>query len=165
LHTKGLASKGTQQIELLSEGATLLGSSPARLDHARALVDLGAALRRHGRRTDAREPLRAGLEAARRCGSLPLAERAHEELTTAGAKPRRLQFSGAESLTASEWRVAQLAARGASNRDIAAALFISTRTVENHLSRVYRKLDISSRDRLDAALGAPAPCAPNRSVE
>jgi DNA-binding CsgD family transcriptional regulator len=152
LSTKGLASEGDHQLELLAEGAALLAESPARLDHGRALVDLGAALRRDGRRAEAREPLRAGLDAARRCGATRLAERAHDELVTAGAKPRRLQFSGVESLTARERRVAQLAARGDSNRDIAAALFITVRTVENHLSRAYRKLGIGSREELADAL-------------
>jgi DNA-binding CsgD family transcriptional regulator len=99
--------------------------------------------------------LRVGLEAARACGATALIRRAHEELVTAGARPRRLQFSGVESLTASERRVAKLAAGGDSNRVIAAALFITVRTVETHLSRAYRKLDIGSRAELSEALGAP----------
>jgi DNA-binding CsgD family transcriptional regulator len=152
LATKGLAARGQEGIDLLEEGAALLARSPARLDHARALVDLGSALRRGGRRAEARGPLGAGLDAARRCGAMALAARAHEELVTAGAKPRRLSFSGVESLTASERRIATMAARGQSNREIAAALFITVRTVENHLGRTYRKLAIGSRRELAASL-------------
>jgi DNA-binding CsgD family transcriptional regulator len=69
-----------------------------------------------------------------------------------GARPRTLRFSGAEALTASERRVAQMAADGRTNREIAAALFITVRTVENHLARAYRKLGIGSRRELYSAL-------------
>ena len=155
LSTKGLADGGEQGLALLAEGAALLAASPARLDHARALVDHGVALRRVGRPAQARESLRAALEAARACGSIMLAERAHEELRIAGAKPRRLQFSGADALTAAERRVARLAADGHSNREIAAALYVTVRTVENHLARSYRKLGIGSRAELAEALAAP----------
>ncbi|HEX3737802.1 MAG TPA: AAA family ATPase [Solirubrobacterales bacterium] len=149
---RGLALGGAAGVELLEEGVARLAESPAGLDHARALIDLGALLRREGHRAEAREPLRRGLEAARSRGALVLARRAHEELLTAGARPRRLQFSGVEALTASERRVAELAAAGSSNREIAATLFITVRTVENHLSRTYRKLGIGSRVELPAAL-------------
>jgi DNA-binding CsgD family transcriptional regulator len=150
--TLGLATSGAGAIRLLEQGAALLAQSPARLDHARALFDLGSALRRAGRRTDARIPLRDAVDAARGCGANVLASRAYEELVAAGARPRRRQFSGVESLTASEQRVAMMAARGSSNRDIAAALFITVRTVENHLARSYRKLGIGSRAELADAL-------------
>ncbi len=150
---QGLA-RGGDGIEFLRESADVLAASPARLDHAYALVDLGAAVRRAGRRADARDPLREGLEAARRCGATALVELAHEELVAAGAKPRRLQFSGVDSLTASERRVSQLAARGLTNRQIAQELFITQKTVENHLTRVYSKLDINSRELLAEALAA-----------
>jgi DNA-binding CsgD family transcriptional regulator len=152
LSTLGLATGGRSGLPLLAEGAELLGRSPARLDHARALVDLGAALRRAGRPAQAREPLRAGHDAARACGATVLAARAHEELAVAGAKPRRLEFSGAEALTAAERRVAELAAGGLPNREIAATLFVTVRTVENHLARAYRKLGIASRRALAAEL-------------
>ena len=152
LTTKGLTASGDRALGLLEEGAGLLRQSPARLDHARALADLGTALRRDGRRAQAREPLRAGLDAARSCGARPLVEMAHRELTAAGAKPRRLQFSGVESLTASERRVAELAAAGQTNRQIAASLYVTVRTVENHLARTYRKLGIGSRKELASAL-------------
>jgi DNA-binding CsgD family transcriptional regulator len=153
LCTEGLARRGDRGIELLEEGSALLDASPARLDLARALLDLGVALRVEGRRAEARGPLRSAVDIARSCGATTLATRAHEELIAAGARPRRLQFSGLESLTASQRRVAVLAARGESNRAIAAALFVTVRTVENHLAAAYLKLGISSRGELGQALG------------
>lgn len=153
LATKGLAIGGEPGVALLADGADLLAGSPARLDHARALLHLGVVLRQAGRRAEARERLRAALAGAERCGAAELATRAGAELAVAGAKPRRRSFSGVEALTASERRVAQLAAAGSSNRQIAAALFITVRTVENHLARAYRKLGISSRRDLPSALG------------
>jgi DNA-binding NarL/FixJ family response regulator len=152
LSTQGLAAGGGEGLELLAQGAALLAGSPARLDHARALADLGAALRREGRRAQARQPLTAAIEQARGCGATALAERARAELVAAGARPRRQRFTGVESLTAAEWRVARLATQGHSNREIAVALFITVRTVENHLASCYRKLGIGSRQALAGAL-------------
>jgi DNA-binding CsgD family transcriptional regulator len=142
--------------DALAEAADVLAGSPARLDHARCLVDLGAALRRANQRSAAREPLREGLELARRCGADALAQRAHDELVVAGGRPRRLMFSGPEALTPSERRVAELAAEGHSNREIAQLLFVTTKTVDNHLARVYGKLGITSRGDLTGALAGTA---------
>jgi DNA-binding CsgD family transcriptional regulator len=80
---------------------------------------------------------------------VPLAERARDELAATGARPRRLAVDGVESLTPTERLIAALAAGGLSNRDIAAKLVVTTKTVEWHLGRVYRKLDVSGRDELD----------------
>jgi DNA-binding NarL/FixJ family response regulator len=91
-----------------------------------------------------------------RSGAQPLVDRAEEELAATGARPRRLLLSGVESLTASERRVARFAADGLSNKDIAQALFVTTKTVEVHLSNVYRKLGIGSRSELPQALGGEA---------
>jgi DNA-binding CsgD family transcriptional regulator len=156
LSSAGLATGGAEGLELLAQGVDVLACSPARLDYARALADLGAALRRAGRRAQAREPLTEAIQVAQACGASALAARAHQELMTAGARPRRLQFTGAAALTAGERRIAALAAQGNSNRQIAAELFITTRTVENHLASCYRKLGISSRSQLPAALGQAA---------
>jgi DNA-binding CsgD family transcriptional regulator len=153
LRAHGLAVGGTGGIALLWEAADVLADSPARLEHARALADLGAALRRAGRRSDARKPLREALELAQACGATVLAETAHTELVASGAKPRRQALSGAESLTPSERRVATMAAEGLTNRDIAQSLFVTPKTVEVHLSSAYRKLGIGSRTQLAAALG------------
>ena len=125
--------------------------------HWRALVDLGVALRRAGRRARARDPLREAIHKAQACGARALAARAHRELLATGGRPRRLQFTGAEGLTAGERRVATLAAKGQSNRQIAGALYITVRTVENHLASCYRKLGISSRNDLAGALTAEHP--------
>jgi DNA-binding CsgD family transcriptional regulator len=142
--------------DLLREAVRIAGASPARLEHAKALVALGSALRRAGQRSQSREPLRRGLDLATRCGASPLAERARTELLVAGGRPRREPLSGPESLTPSERRVAELAAAGRSNRDVAQTLFVTPKTVEVHLTSVYRKLGISARAGLADALGRPS---------
>jgi DNA-binding CsgD family transcriptional regulator len=156
LRVVGLVESGRQGIERIRESVAVLEHSPARLEQAYAVTDLGAALRRGNRRAEAREHLRSGLELAQRCGATRLAERAHEELVAAGARPRRLVMSGVESLTPSERRTAGLAAEGLTNKEIAQALFVTPRTVEMHLSNAFRKLDISARTQLPAALAAAA---------
>jgi hypothetical protein len=98
----------------------VLAGSQARLEHARALVDLGAALRRANQRTEAREQLREGVDLARRVGAFGLAARANEEIAASGARPRKVLQAGLDALTASERRVAQLAADGMSNKSLAA---------------------------------------------
>jgi len=152
LRAAGLAQHGPRGIELLRQAADVLEVSAARLEHARAMTDLGAALRRAGRRAESREILRPALDLSHRCGAHALTERARTELIAAGGRPRRLVLTGLDSLTPSERRVAQLAATGLPNRDIAQHLFITTRTVEGHLTHAYQKLDITSRDQLTAAL-------------
>ena len=158
LRAVGLAEGGPKGLELLQDAATVLEGSPARLEHARALVDLGAALRRANRSAQARDPLRRALDVAHACGAGPLAERARQELRAAGGRPRRPRMSGAEALTPSERRIATMAAHGLSNPEIAQALFITKKTVETHLGNAYRKLRIRSRNEIAAALdeGRPA---------
>jgi DNA-binding CsgD family transcriptional regulator/predicted negative regulator of RcsB-dependent stress response len=136
----------------LAASVALLRDGRARLELARSLVELGAALRRSGRRADAREPLREGLQVAVECGANALAGRAHQELVAAGARPRRDPTESRSSLTASEGRVAHKAADGMTNREIAQALFVTENTIETHLRSVYRKLDINSRSQLAGAL-------------
>ena len=152
LRAAGLAEGGPRGLELLEEATEVLERSPARLEHAAALADLGAALRRTNRRADARAPLRQALDLADACGAVPLAERARQELRAAGARPRRPRTSGAQALTASERRIAAMAAEGLSNPEIAQALFVTKKTVEAHLGHAYRKLGIRSRGELAAAL-------------
>lgn len=141
-----------QGLDRLREAVELLRGSSARLEHAKALAALGAAMRRSGQRHEARKPLREALELATRCGAAALAEHAREELMAAGARPRRPELTGLDALTPSERRVASMASREMSNREIAQALFVTVRTVETHLSHVYQKLDLHSRDELAAAL-------------
>jgi DNA-binding CsgD family transcriptional regulator len=134
----------------------VLADSQWRLEYAKALVELGGALRRANKRSEAREQLRLGLELAHKLGATGLEDRAQTELAATGARPRRLMLSGLESLTPSERRVAEMAAENMTNKDIAQALFVTPKTVEVHLSSVYRKLEISSRAQLPDALGATA---------
>ena len=141
-----------EPLPLLERAVTTLAASPARLEHTRALVDLGAALRRSNRRAEAREPLRLALEQADRGGMHRLAGRARAELNAAGVRPRRSARSGPDSLTPAEHRVATLAAQGHGNRAIAERLYITKRTVETHLTHAFQKLDITNRAQLRAAL-------------
>jgi DNA-binding CsgD family transcriptional regulator len=152
LRTLGLLERGDTGIELLEEAVAHLERSPARLEHALALVELGAAIRRAGRRADAREPLRKALELARVSGAKVVATRAHDELVSAGARPRRDPTESRSNLTASELRVARLASEGMTNREIAQALFLTENTIETHLRSVFRKLEIGSRSQLARAL-------------
>jgi DNA-binding CsgD family transcriptional regulator len=155
LRAQGLV-QGKDGIPTLRESLEVLRTSSAKLERARTLVELGAALRRSNERAEARELLREGLDLAVRSGSQPLVDQAQAELAATGARPRKLVLSGAESLTPSERRVAEMAADNMTNKDIAQALFVTTKTVEVHLSNVYRKLGIGSRNELGDALGVTA---------
>jgi DNA-binding CsgD family transcriptional regulator len=152
LRSCGLAEGGARGLELLAESIETLDGSEAQLELAKSLVEMGAALRRAGRRADAQDRLRDGLDVASRCGAGGTAARARDELTAAGARPRRERLTGPDALTASELRVARMAAEGRSNPEIAQALFVTRRTVEVHLTHAYRKLGIESREQLSAAL-------------
>ncbi len=147
-----LARTLTEPVPHLERAVEMLASSPARLEHTRALAALGAALRRANRRAEARVPLRRAFEQADRGGMLLLARRAREELNALGARPRRSALSGPGALTPGEYRVAQLAAQGLGNRAIAERLYVTQRTVETHLTHAFQKLDIRSRADLAAAL-------------
>ena len=133
-------------------GGRRFDGSPALLERAHSLAELGAALRRAGERAAAREPLAEALDLAARCGARPLAARAREELKATGARPRRAWRTGVEALTPSELRVARLAAEGRSNREIAHELYVTLKTVEGHLARAYAKLGIEGRGQLPRAL-------------
>ncbi len=156
LRAGGIVEQGVHGIELLRQAVAVLEPSGCRVEHAHALLELGAALRRTNQRAEAREYLRASLDIAHRSGATPIANRAQQELSATGARPRRAMLSGAESLTASERRVAELAASGMSNPEIAQALFVTRKTIESHLGHVYLKLDINSRQQLPRAL-SPEP--------
>ena len=143
---------GADGLPVLELAVGDLRHACAPLELARALVDMGATLRRSKQRTASRAPLLEGLELAHRCGARALAEQARVELRAAGARPRSPMRSGVEALTPSEYRVAELAARGLANSDIAQTLFVTTRTVETHLTAAYRKLGIASRSSLASVL-------------
>jgi DNA-binding CsgD family transcriptional regulator len=152
LRVRALLAPSAGMVELAREATDVLAGSELRLAHARALIDLGAALRRSGHRRDAREPLRDGLDLANRCGSVIETDRAMDELRATGARPRRPARRGVDSLSAQERRVAMMAAEGLGNREIAEALFLTRRTVEMHLTGAYRKLDVPGRSELGSAL-------------
>lgn len=136
----------------LESAVATLARSEARLDHARALHALGVALRRTRRLADARERLRTALDIAHRSGAVAVEASVREELVAAGGRPRRPALSGASALTPGERRVAEMVARGMTNREIAQALFITMKGVQWHLRHVYRKLEVSSRDEIGTAL-------------
>jgi DNA-binding CsgD family transcriptional regulator len=160
LRCRGIVAPAREGLDLLEQSAQVLDGSGARLEHARSLCELGAALRRAGRRGAAAAPLREALDLSARCGAEALAERAREELRAAGARPRRDVLSGRDALTASELRVARMAAGGATNPQIAQSLFVTLRTVETHLTHAYRKLDIRGRTELAGALEREAGVEP-----
>ena len=153
----GIVAGGERGELLLRQAIDALERGDAKLERARACADLGAMLRRRNRRIEARELLREALDAARGAGARPLAEYAETELRATGARPRRVVLSGLDSLTASERRVAEFAGQGLSNREIAQTLFVTARTVEGHLTSVFRKLQVDSRDELPAALAGDSP--------
>jgi DNA-binding CsgD family transcriptional regulator len=152
LHALGTIEGGAEGMRRYHEAVAVLDSSQAVLALARALIDHGAALRKSSRRQAAREPLRRGLDLARRCQADALVRRGFEELALAGARPRRSALSGADALTTRERQVARLAGEGRSNREISEVLVVTMKTVEWHLRHAYRKLGIESRRELASAL-------------
>ena len=135
-------------VTRLERSVEVLERSPAQLELARSRLFLGIAYRRARRTRDAREPLGRALDGARELGAIVLAERALRELKAAGARPRSRPRTGVQSLTPSERNVAVLAAAGRTTRQIAAELFLAQKTVETHLTRVFRKLGVTSRGEL-----------------
>jgi DNA-binding CsgD family transcriptional regulator len=161
----GILGAGTHQLTLgrltgdiaeLERALAILEPSQYRWMTARAQLELGAALRRDGQRTKARDRLRSALDYAARNDVVPFAQRARQELRLAGARPHSRVRTGVEALTPAEDRIARLAAEGRSNKEIAQQLFVTVKTVETNLVRAYRKLDINSRRDLPTALGQPA---------
>jgi DNA-binding CsgD family transcriptional regulator len=130
----------------------VFGALLQRLEAAQAQLELGAALRRGGSRTEAKEALYRALELADGFGAAPLADRARAELGSLGLRPRRAAQAGVGGLTPAERRVADLAASGLSTPRIAHTLSVTTKTVESHLGQVYRKLEIGGRGELASAL-------------
>jgi DNA-binding CsgD family transcriptional regulator len=151
------AVESGERIDELKAAVAVLERATASLELARALGDLGSALRRDNHRVAAREPLRRALDLARRCRADTLTDQLRGELHTAGAKPRRDVLKGRDALTASETRIAEMAAAGMTNPQIAQAIFLAPGTVEKHLTSVYSKLGITSRHHLAAALSADTP--------
>lgn len=153
----GIVAEGRARLDLLAEAVDVLAGSPARLEHAKAAYQLGCELLRHDDARGARRHLRKAIELATRCGYPMLSERARRLLVTAGGRMPQLASSPVDSLTDSERKIAVLAKGGVSNREIAEALFVTPRTVEMHLTNVYRKLDVRGRADLPAQLAAYGP--------
>lgn len=149
---RGVVLGGEKGRQLLAHAVELLEGAPAPLERARTLLAAGRALAAAGDATGARDALGRARMLAEGCGAEPVAAGAIEATLAAGGRPRRARAQGKASLTPAERRTATLAARGLSNREIAQALFVTEKTVEGHLSGTYRKLSITSRSQLAAAL-------------
>ncbi|MBI5310902.1 MAG: AAA family ATPase [Actinobacteria bacterium] len=146
--------KRKEGIDDIEAALSLLAASNARLEYARALAAKGTALRHDRKATEAREPLEQALKLASIGGAEGLVAHIRDEIAATGASPRVKEFEGLDSLTPSERRVAGLAIEGNTNREIAQTLFVTPKTVEVHLSNVYRKLDIRSRRELPDVFAA-----------
>ncbi|WP_328680848.1 AAA family ATPase [Streptomyces sp. NBC_00322] len=154
----GVLTPGDSGIDELTEAARLLDNSPGRLEHARAEYLLGRRLLERGDAESARERLRRSIDIAVLCGDRLLLDQAVPALGAAGGRLRRGTESPTDALSGSERQVAERAVAGATNREIAEALFLTQRTVEFHLTSVYRKLGIRGRRELAAVLaGEPRP--------
>ena len=150
--SRALLSDGEDADLLYSEAIERFGRTGLRPELARAHLLYGEWLRREGQRRDAREQLRTAHDMLAAIGMEAFAERARRELLATGERARKRSVDTRWDLTAQEAQIAQLARQGYSNPEIGAQLFLSPRTVEWHLRKVFTKLDIRSRKELDAAL-------------
>ena len=150
--SRALLIEGTEAEPLYDEAIQRLARTRARAELARAHLLYGEWLRRQGRRRDAREQLRLAHQLLDAMGMAAFAERARRELMAAGEVVRRRAIGTVDELTAQEAQIAWLAVNGNSNPEIGTQLFISPRTVEWHLRKVFTKLGIGSRKELRAAL-------------
>ena len=151
--SRALLSEGDTAERLYREAIERLGRRRVRADLARAHLVYGEWLRRERRRVDARAELRIALEMLESMGMEAFAERARRELQATGETARKRTISTSDQgLTAQEWQVARMAREGLSNPEIGARLFISARTVQYHLRKVFTKLGINSRSQLDRVL-------------
>jgi DNA-binding CsgD family transcriptional regulator len=152
--SRALLAEGQQAERLYRAAIERLGHSRMRTELARARLLYGEWLRRENRRVDAREQLRVAHEMLARMGLDGVAERARRELLATGETARKRTTAAASELTAQEAQIARLARDGRTNPEISTELFISPRTVEWHMRKVFTKLGISSRRELTGALPA-----------
>ena len=149
LHCKGLLSDDERECERLLRASLDAHAKATRpFERSRTELALGELLRRARRRVEAREHLRAALDGFEGLGAKLWAERARIELRASGQVARRRDPSTRDGLTAQELQIVHLVVQGLSNREVAAQLFLSSRTIDFHLRNVFRKLDISSRTQL-----------------
>jgi len=160
--SRALVSDGPAAEDLFREAIGRLGRSRIRSSLARTELLYGEWLRRRGRRVDARGPLRAARGAFEAMGAVAFAERAQRELLATGEKARSRSVDSGAHLTPQEARIAALARDGLSNPAIGARIFVSPRTVEYHLHKVFAKLGIRSRNELHIVLPRAADPAPSR---
>jgi DNA-binding CsgD family transcriptional regulator len=154
--SRALVSDGATAEELYREAIERLRRTKLRPELARAHLLYGELLRREGRRVDAREQLRIAYDLFVAIGMDAFAERARHELLATGETVRKRSVETQDELTPQETQIARLASEGHTNPEIGAQLFLSRRTVEWHLRKVFDKLEIHSRRELPAALGRPA---------
>ncbi|MGH3048526.1 MAG: helix-turn-helix transcriptional regulator, partial [Gaiellaceae bacterium] len=147
LRISGLVLGGVRGLHRLGEAVEVGSENPPRLENVLALVDLGAATRRANRRSDARRLLTQAMDLGNRYGLTAAAKRARTELAVLGRRRRGSEREGIDALTASERRVADLAAAGRTTREMAAELFVTPKTVEFHLRNIYLKLNVRSSRR------------------
>jgi DNA-binding CsgD family transcriptional regulator len=145
---RGLLSAGAAADRHFTEALRLHGLSSRPFDRARTQLLYGEALRRARRRVDAREHLRAAFTTFERLGASPWAERARTELRVSGETARQRDPSTLDQLTPQELQVVRFVGQGATNREVAAQLFLSPRTIDYHLRQIFTKLGISSRAEL-----------------
>jgi DNA-binding CsgD family transcriptional regulator/tetratricopeptide (TPR) repeat protein len=150
--SRALVSRGRDAERAHAESVERLGRTPLRPELARARLVYGEWLRREGRRVDAREQLRPAYDVFVAMGAEGFAERTRHELLATGEKVRKRQVDTLDELTPQEEHIARMARDGRTNPEIAAELFISPRTVEWHLRKVFGKLGITSRKGLQDAL-------------
>ena len=152
---RALLSEGEIAESLYRESIAQLGGTRVRPELARSHLLYGEWLRRERRRLDARKHLRTALEAFTSMGTEAFARRAERELLATGERARKRTVNTRDQLTPQEGQVARLAANGHTNREIAAQLFISPSTVEYHLRKAFRKLDVKSRTQLADRMSQP----------
>jgi DNA-binding CsgD family transcriptional regulator/tetratricopeptide (TPR) repeat protein len=140
------------RVALCERALAGFGGQTAGLESVRLALELGSTLARMGRRVEARAALRPALADADVLGAMPLAERARRELVATGLRPRRAALEGACALTPRQRQICELAVAGKGNRAIAQQLFLSIKTVETHLAVAFRKLGVTTRMELAAAL-------------
>jgi len=150
--SRALLSGGDSAEALYLEAIQRLARTTIRLQLARSHLVYGEWLRRERRRVDAREQLRTAHELFIEFGVDAFAERARIELEATGERARRRTMETLDQLTPQETQIARLAAQGNTNREIAARLFISASTVEYHLRKAFRKLNVKSRTQLEDRL-------------
>ena len=149
---RAMVSRGTERVDLLTDAVAAMESSGALMDRQRAAFLLGRELLAREDQKAAREHLRTAADLATWCGAKAAAVAAREMLVSAGGRMRQVTGARTDVLTSSELRVVELAVEGATNREIAEELFVTSRTVEVHLTNVYRKLGIAGRADLSAVL-------------